>query len=100
MPPKFDPSTPENAALVTYFSNLGLSPNIATDLTRTPKSGQALKSLLAEYNLQDERFNPEQASGLVKLSSTGAKLSSAQRGYVVDRIVKGDLKSPDQVAGE
>jgi glutaminyl-tRNA synthetase len=99
MPPKFDPNTPENASLISYFSNLGLSNNVAIDLTRIPKSGAALKSLLAENNLEDQRFDEKQAAALVKLSAVGNKLTRGQRSYVVARIVKGDLKSSDQVAG-
>lgn len=99
MPPKFDPTKPENAALISAFAALGLSTNSATELVRTPKSGKAFQALVDEYGLSGKTFEEKQANALVKLSAVGAKLSPEARKYVVDRIVGGDLKSPDQVAG-
>jgi glutaminyl-tRNA synthetase len=100
MPPKFDPTKPENAALISAFAALGLGANSATELVRTPKSGKAFQALVDEYGLAGKTFEEKQANALVKLSAVGAKLSSDARKYVVERIVSGDLKSPDQVAGK
>lgn len=100
MPPKFDPTKPENAALISAFAALGLSTNSATELVRTPKSGKVFQALVDEHSLSGQTFEEKQANALVKLSATGSKLSPEARKYVVDRIVSGDLKSPDQVAGE
>lgn len=100
MPPKFDPKSPENASLISYFSQLGLSNNTATELVRTPKSGVAFKALLEENALADKHFDEREATALVKLSAAGGKLGPAERGYIVQKIIKGDLKSSDQVAGK
>ena len=100
MPPKSDPTTPENTSLITLFTSLGLSSNAATELVRQPKSGLAFKSLVDEYHLEGRTFDEKQATALVKLSSSGGKLGAGGRGYVVKRIEDGGLKSPDQVTGE
>ncbi|OCF36927.1 glutamine-tRNA ligase [Kwoniella heveanensis BCC8398] len=98
MPPKFDPSTPENAALIALFEGLGLANKSATELVRQPKSGVAFKTLIDEYNLSDKKFDEKQAGALVKLSASAGKLGPAEKGYVVDKIVNGSLKTQDQVA--
>ncbi|WVR07196.1 glutamine-tRNA ligase [Kwoniella sp. DSM 27419] len=97
MPPKFDPSAPENATLIALFENLGLANKLATELVRQPKTGSAFKALIDEYDLADKRFDEKQAAALVKLSSGGAKLGPAEKGYIVQRIVDGSLKTQDQV---
>lgn len=99
MPPKFDAAKPENAALIKAFEELGLNRNSATELVRTPKSGNAFQALLKEGGLDGQRFEEKQATAIVKLSAIGAKLDPEARKYVLERIVSGDLKSPDQVAG-
>lgn len=100
MPPKFDPTKPENAALIKSFEGLGLSTNSATELVRTPKAGNAFRALVDENGLSGKTFETNQANALVKLSAVGTKLSPETRKYVLHRVVGGDLKSPDQVAGE
>ncbi|BEJ14872.1 hypothetical protein CspHIS471_0406390 [Cutaneotrichosporon sp. HIS471] len=98
MPPKFDPTKPEVAALIKEFEAFGLSTNSATELVRTPKAGNAFRSLVDENGLAGKSFENNQANALVKLSAVSTKLSPEARKYVLNRIVAGDLKSPDQVA--
>lgn len=100
MPPKFDPTTPENASLIDLFTSLGLAQNSATELVRQPKAGAAFQSLIDECKLKGTTLDERQAGALVKLSTSAGKLGRSQRGYVVDRILKGDVRSSDQVAGE
>ena len=99
MPPKFNPEAPENASLISLFSSLGLSNNAAVNLVRTPKQSAPFKALIDDYDLAGKTFDDKQAAALVKLSATGGKLSSEDRGFVVRKIVDGSLKSPDQVTG-
>jgi glutaminyl-tRNA synthetase len=99
MPPKIDPNSPENTALISLFTSLGLASNSATELIRQPKSGVAFKSLIDEFQLEGKTFDEKQAGALVKLSAAGGKLGAEKRGYVVEKIVQGDLKTPDQVVG-
>ncbi|KIR67127.1 glutamine-tRNA ligase [Cryptococcus bacillisporus CA1873] len=97
MPPKFDPNSPENAPLIQLFQNLGLASNSATELVRQPKSGKAFKSLIDEYSLADNKYDEKQAGALVKLSSVSGKLGKEQKDFLVGKIVKGDLKTADQI---
>ncbi|WVO16439.1 glutamine-tRNA ligase [Cryptococcus depauperatus] len=97
MPPKFDPHSPENASLIALFRNLGLAQNSAQELIRQPKSGNAFKSLIDEYDLSKNSFDERQASALVKLSQVN-QLSKEQLDWLVAKTVKGDIKTPDQVA--
>jgi hypothetical protein len=99
MPPKFNPEAPENASLITLFSSLGLSNNAAVNLVRTPKQSAPFKALIDDYDLAGKTFDDKQAAALVKLSATGGKLEPPERGFVVQKIVNGALKSPDQVTG-
>ena len=99
MPPKFDADAPENASLISLFTSLGLPSNSATELVRQPKAGASFKSLVDEYHLDAVRLDEKQAGALVKLSASGGKLGREQKGFVVERVVKGDLRSPDQVIG-
>jgi glutaminyl-tRNA synthetase len=100
MPPKFDPANPATAALISRFTTLGLAGPTATELVRQPKSGVALAGLMDEYKLDGKTFDQTAAGALVKLSTAGAKLGPAEKGYVVKRIEEGAIKTPDQVAGK
>ncbi|WOO85607.1 putative glutamine--tRNA ligase [Vanrija pseudolonga] len=98
MPPKFDPNSPESAALIKSFSELGLTDSTAKEVARKPKDAAALKALIEENKLAGKTFSATQAAALVKLSATGSKLAPEARAYIVERIAGGDLNSPDQVA--
>lgn len=99
MPPKFDPNSPENVPLIQLFQSLGLASNSATELVRQPKSGKAFKSLIDEYSLADSKYDEKQAGALVKLSSVSGRLSKEQKDFLVGKIVKGDVKTADQITG-
>lgn len=100
MPPKFDPTDPANASLIALFTQLGLPNTTATELVRQPKQGAAVKSLVETYKLENASLDEKQASAMVKLATGGGKLGEAEKGFVVQKVVKGDVKSADQVAGE
>lgn len=100
MPPKFDPNSPENAALITLFTQLGLSSKSASDIVRQPKQVAPLKALVEEFSLADKSLDEKQASALVKLSAGCGKLGQSEKAYIVDKVIKGDLKTGDQVSGE
>jgi glutaminyl-tRNA synthetase len=99
MPAKFDPASPENAVLIDQFTALGLSPNAATALVRQPKSSTPFKALIDEFNLTAVKLDEKAAGALVKLSASSDKLGSAEKGFAITKIVKGDIKSADQVSG-
>lgn len=100
MPPKFDPNSPENASLISLFTSLGLAPNSAIELVKQPKSGAAFKGLIDEFHLEGKSLTEKQAASLVKLGTGSGKLGPAEKGFVVEKILAGDVKSPDQVTGE
>lgn len=99
MPPKFDPNAPEVKELTDLFEKVGLSNKSATDLVRQPKSAAPFKALVDEFNLSSSTLDEKTAGTLVKLSGGMSKLGPAEKGYAVERIVKGDIKTPDQVSG-
>ena len=99
MPPGFDASSPENASLISSFIALGLPSNSATELVRQPKAGAAFETLVDEHHLHTVKLDEKQAGALVKLSAIGEKLGTEEKHYVVGKVVKGDLRSPDQVTG-
>lgn len=101
MPPKFNPDDPATAALITLFTSLGVAPASATELVKQPKQGQAFKGLIDEFRLEDveQKLDEKQAAALVKLATTGGKLGQGEKGFVVQKVLKGDIKSPDQVTG-
>ena len=100
MPAKFDPNSPENASLISLFTSLGLSANTAAELVRQSKSAAPFKALIDECGLEGSRLDEKRAGALVKLGTSGGNLGPGERGFVVGKIVKGDVKTPDQVAGE
>ena len=99
MPPKFDPSSPENAPLIALFESLGLAPNSATELVRQPKSRSSFKTFIEDFDLGGHHFDEKQAAGLVKLSSSSGKLGHDKTRYVVSRVEDGSLRSVDQING-
>lgn len=100
MPPKLDPNSPANQALHAQFTKLGLSPATATELVRQPKQGAAVKALIEAYQLDKETLDEKTASALVKLAVGGGKLGEAEKGFAVQKVIKGDVTSNDQVTGE
>ena len=87
-------------SLATLFTSLGLAPKTATELARQSKSATPFKALIDEYHLADKTLSEKQASTLVKLSGSKGKIGSGEEGFIVQKILKGDIKSPDQVTGE
>ena len=94
------PSSEEIEDLTSLFTSLGLAPKTASELARQPKAATPFKALIDTHGLAGKELSEKQAAALVKLSAGGGKLGPAERGYVVEKIVKGDVKSPDQVTGE
>jgi glutaminyl-tRNA synthetase len=99
MPPKFDPKSPEVQELISLFGKVGLSEKAATELVRQPKSAAPFKALVEDFGLAKESHDEKVASNLVKLSASCGKLGQGEKAYAVERILKGDLKTADQVAG-
>jgi len=101
MPPKPIPTTEEIDTLAAKFETIGLNQAKAKDAAKSPKIAEPLKHLVESFKLSERSVNDKQASLLVHFAPPSSKLAGDQeRGYIVDRIVDGKLKSTDQVNGE
>lgn len=101
MPPKPTLTTEEIDALTAKFETIGLNKAKAKDAAKSSKIAEPLKHLVETFGLAERSVNDKQASLLVYLAPPSSKLPGDQeRGYVVDRIIDGKLKSTDQVNGE
>ena len=101
MPSKPTPSTEEINALAAKFETIGLNQAKAKDAAKSPKIAEPLKHLVETFKLSERSVNDKQASLLVHFAAPGSKLAGdPERGYIVDRIVDGKLKSTDQVNGQ
>ena len=101
MPPKPTLTTEEIDALTAKFETIGLNKAKAKDAAKSSKIAEPLKHLVETFGLAERSVNDKQASLLVYLAPPSSRLSGDQeRGYVVDRIIDGKLKSTDQVNGE
>jgi glutaminyl-tRNA synthetase len=99
MPPKFDPTDPEIAALISLFRNTGLSQAKAVETAKSSKNATALKEIITTNNLADRSMDDKKLSLVSGLAVQGGKLGAAQKSYIVDAIVDGRLKSAEQVNG-
>jgi glutaminyl-tRNA synthetase len=101
MPPKPILTTEEIDTLATKFETIGLNQAKAKDAAKSPKIAEPLKHLVETFTLSERSVNDKQASLLVYFAPPSSKLASDQeRGYIVDKIIDGKLKSTDQVNGE
>jgi glutaminyl-tRNA synthetase len=99
MPPKFDPNDPAVAELISLFQSIGLSPPKATEAARA-KSAPAFKDLIHAHDLSAKNLDEKQALFISSITTQGAKLGPAEKGYVIDAIVDRRLKSGEQISGE
>ena len=100
MAPKSTPTAEEIDALAVKFEAIGLNQAKAKDAAKSPKIAEPLKHLVETFKLSERSVNDKQASLLVHFAPPSSKLAGDQeRGYIVDKIVDGKLKSTDQVNG-
>lgn len=100
MPPKSSLTTGEIDALATKFKTIGLTQAKAKDAAKSPKIAEPLKHLIEAFKLSERSVNEKQASLLVHLAPPSSKLAhDEERGYIVDKIIDGKLRSTDQVNG-
>jgi len=101
MPPKPTPTTEEIDTLTAKFKTIGLNQAKAKDAAKSPKIAEPLNHLVETFKLSERSVNDKQASLLVHFAPPSSKLAGDQeRGYIVDKIIDGKLKSTDQVNGE
>lgn len=90
--------SPETAAYVDLFKSIGLTQAKAAEAAKSAKSAALLQGLIERHSLPG-RVDEKQAGLIAALAVQGAKIGEDERGYVVDAIIDGRLKSTDQVNG-
>jgi len=101
MPPKSTPTTEETDALAAKFETIGLNQAKAKDAAKSLKIAGPLRHLVETFKLSERSVNDKQASLLVHFAPPSSKLAGDQeRGYIIDKIIDGKLKSTDQVNGK
>jgi glutaminyl-tRNA synthetase len=90
--------SPETAVYIDLFKSIGLTQAKAAEAAKSAKSAALLQGLIERHSLAG-RVDEKQAGLVAALAVQGAKIGEDERGYVVDAIVDGRLKSTDQVNG-
>jgi glutaminyl-tRNA synthetase len=99
-PSKSTPATsPETAAYIELFKSIGLTQAKAAEAAKSAKSAALLQRLIEKHELTGGRIDEKQAGLVAALAVQGAKMEEDERGYIVDAIIHGRLKSNDQVNG-
>ena len=99
-PPKGTPAiSPETAAYIELFKSIGLTQAKAAEAAKSAKSAALLQRLIEEHGLTGGRIDDKQAGLVAALAVQSAKIGEDERGYAVNAIVDGRLKSTDQVNG-
>ncbi|GBE80034.1 Probable glutamine--tRNA [Sparassis crispa] len=96
MPPNRD--TPDTASLVELFKSIGLTQSKAAEAAKSSKSAATLKEIIEIHAVTEKRLEEKQAVLLASLAVQSSKLEAGERGYGVDAILDGRLKSTDQVS--
>ena len=97
MPPKA-PSA-DTAELIELFKSIGLTQSKAAEAAKSPKSAATLKDIIEKKQLSGKSLDEKTSVLLAALAVQGSKLGEDERGYAVDAILDGRLKSTDQVSG-
>lgn len=85
--------------LVPIFVKIGLSEQKAKDTAKNKKLAPNLEAVINEANVRDSGCDKEIGNLLYQLASTITRDALPQRSYIVNKIMKGDLKTADQVSG-
>lgn len=98
MPPKA--SSAETAELIELFKSIGLTQSKAAEAAKNPKSASTLKEIIEKKSLAGKALDEKTSVLLAAAAVQGSKLDEDARGYVVDAILDGRLKTTDQVSGK
>ncbi|KAI9026521.1 tRNA synthetases class I, catalytic domain-containing protein [Phycomyces nitens] len=83
--------------LVELFVKIGLSEQKAKDTAKNKKLSPTLESVIDEANVRTNGCDKDVGILLYQLATTITKDATQHRAYLVNKIVKGDLKTTDQV---
>ena len=92
-------TSPETAAYIDLFKSIGLTQAKASEAAKSAKSAALLQDLIERHALTGGHIDEKQAGLVAALAVQGAKIGEDERGYVVNAITCGRLKSTDQVNG-
>jgi glutaminyl-tRNA synthetase len=98
MPAKAAPSA-DTAELIELFKSIGLTQSKAAEAAKSSKSAATLKEIIEKKQLSGKDLDEKSGVLLASLAVQGSKLGEDERGYAVDAILDGRLKSTDQVSG-
>ena len=98
MPPKVELSS-EVQDLIALFKSIGLTQSKAAEAAKSPKGAGILKEIIETHGLGGRTIEEKQAVLLASLAVQGTKLGAPERGYAVDAVLDGRLKTTDQVSG-
>lgn len=97
MAPK--PPSAETAELIELFKSIGLTQSKAAEAAKSPKSAATLKDIIEKKKLSGKNLDEKTSVLLAAAAVQSSKLGEDERGYAVDAILDGRLKSTDQVSG-
>ena len=89
----------DTAELIELFKSIGLTQSKAAEAAKSPKSAATLKEIIQNKQLAGKDLDEKSGVLLASLAVQGSKLGEDERGYAVDAILDGRLKSTDQVSG-
>ncbi|KAH8987576.1 glutamine-tRNA ligase [Lactarius hatsudake] len=88
---------PETAAYIDLFKSIGLTQAKAAEAAKSAKSASLLQGLIERHSLTGGRIDEKRAGLVAALAVQGARIGEDERGYIVNAIIDGRLKSTDQV---
>jgi glutaminyl-tRNA synthetase len=91
--------SPEAAVYIELFKSIGLTQAKAAEAAKSAKSAALLQCLIERHKLTGGRIDEKQAGLVAALAVQSAKIGEDERGYIVDAIIDGRLKTTDQVNG-
>lgn len=97
MAPKLDTSDPHVARLVDLFATISLTGQRAADTIKNPKYARALEHAISAHGLDKKHLDAKVGSAVVVAASNGADLPDHKLDYIIDRVVRKDLVSTDQI---
>ena len=97
MAPKLDVNDPQVARLLDLFAKISLTGQRAQDTVKNAKYARSLEQVIHALRLDEANLDAKTSSAVVVAASNGADLAPEAREYVVRRVLKGDLKSTDQI---
>ncbi|KAI8088788.1 tRNA synthetases class I, catalytic domain-containing protein [Halteromyces radiatus] len=84
--------------LIPIFMKIGLSEQKAKDTAKNKKLAPTLEAVIDEAKVRETGCDKDIGNLLYNLASTITKEAQSHRTFIVNKIIKGDLKSTDQVA--